>query len=324
MGENQINMSASKQLENKKTNMKKKKKRAKNKNQIIKVQGKNQAKVNVCKKNEKTSTIKKVNSLKEAEKNETEEQSGIDSKENMDQDTQKSRKPVKRNKRNLKPAPEKMELTPLLDQETEGRMSHRDERTLYVRFPPSLTLQDKSFLEPLVPSAVDIRFPRLSATSTAKYCYIEFETEEEATRIKESLPNIRIKGEAFYADYVGKRSKIYSEKEPRIVDPVRLYVGGLPAGIPASHLKATFPTAARILYKKPSRRVISSHAYIIFATHKDALRAFESSSDLKILGKEVIVMFATYKKNTYKNEEQSTTPAKKQKTEDVEMEEGNE
>ncbi|KAK8396757.1 hypothetical protein O3P69_005022 [Scylla paramamosain] len=278
MGENQINMSASKQLENKKTNMKKKKKRAKNKNQIIKVQGKNQAKVNVCKKNEKTSTIKKVNSLKEAEKNETEEQSGIDSKENMDQDTQKSRKPVKRNKRNLKPAPEKMELTPLLDQETEGRMSHRDERTLYVRFPPSLTLQDKSFLEPLVPSAVDIRFPRLChkhcqvknnfmnpiLTALSVYCYIEFETEEEATRIKESLPNIRIKGEAFYADYVGKRSKIYSEKEPRIVDPVRLYVGGLPAGIPASHLKATFPTAARILYKKPSRRVISSHAYIIF------------------------------------------------------------
>ncbi|MPC22185.1 nucleolin [Portunus trituberculatus] len=216
-----------------------------------------------------------------------------------------------------------MELTPLLNQKTEGRTSHRDERTLYVRFPPSLALRDKSFLEPLVPSAVDIRLPRLSATGTAKFCYMEFETEEEATRIKESMSNIKVEGEAFYADYVGKKSKTYPVKEPKVVDPLRLYVGGLPVGMHVKHLRAAFPTATQVLYKKASRKVTSSHAYLIFASHEDALRAFESSSDLKILAKKVIVMFATYKNITEKNEEQFTTRAKKQKT-DVEMEEGSE
>ena len=50
---------------------------------------------------------------------------------------------------------------------------------------------------------------------------MEFETEEEATKIKEDLSKIMVKGEAFYADYVGKRSKSYPVKEPRMVDPVR-------------------------------------------------------------------------------------------------------
>ena len=57
-----------------------------------------------------------------------------------------------------------------------------------------------------------------------------------------------------------------------------------------------------------------SHAYLVYETHEDALNVFNSSKDLKILGKEVIVMFATYKNIASKNEEQSaTSAAKKQK-----------
>lgn len=98
MGENQINTTASKGLENKKTNMKNKKKKRgqNNKNQSMKVRGKKQAVVNV-----KEKQIVKVNHLKKSEGKETEEQSGIDSKENMTlyQDTQKSKKSKKRNYR---------------------------------------------------------------------------------------------------------------------------------------------------------------------------------------------------------------------------------
>lgn len=323
MGENQITMNASAQLQNKKANKKNKKKRKHGlkKNQIVKVQGNKVAKINVNKNNEKAG-IKKENSSMEAEEKETNEHSGITSKENMNQDTQKGKKRKIRNNRIFTSSSEKMELPALLDQETDGRTSHRDERTLYVRIPPALEVRDKSLLEPIVPSAIDIRLPRLSPKSIAKFCYMEFETVEEATRIKEKLPNITINSVAFYADHVGKKAKSYPAKEPRVVDPVRLYVGGLPAGIKASDLRDAFPTATQVLYKKASHRVCSSHAYIIFATHEDALKAFESSSSLKIRGKDVIVMFATYKNNTNKDKDQITNVAKKQKTEDVEMEEG--
>ena len=40
-------------------------------------------------------------------------------------------------------------------------------------------------------------------------------------KMKENFKNIKIQDEAFYADYVGKKSKAYNEKEPRTVDPLR-------------------------------------------------------------------------------------------------------
>ncbi|KAG0702379.1 nucleolin [Chionoecetes opilio] len=186
---------------------------------------------------------------------EGEEQTNTDSEENVDtQDPPKPKRPKRRN-RELNVPSGKMELTPLLTQETDGRTSHRDERTLYVRFPPSLcSVRDKAYLETLVPSAVDIRLPRLSPGNYAKFCYIEFDTEEETTRMRETLATIKINGEAFFADYVGKKSKTQSDKEPRTVDPLRLYVGGLPKGIKGEDIRAAFPTAGRMMYRKANNK----------------------------------------------------------------------
>lgn len=54
----------------------------------------------------------------------------------------------------------------------------------------------------------------------------------------------------------------------------------------------------------------------MFKTHEEALKVFHSTRDLKIQGKEVIVMFATYKSGNQlkENEDQSAIAAnKKQK-----------
>lgn len=318
MGGNQMIMTANMQMENRKMKMKnKKKRRRQSKNQLF----------NFSKTLKKVTFKKKIDSLKKAEEKEMqvrEGQSNTEGVENIDQNTQKPKKPKLRNNRDFKFPSEKMELPPQLNQETEGRTSHRDERTLYVRFPPSLAVRDKSYLESLVPSAVDIRFPRLSPGSYAKFCYVEFETEEETIRMKENFADIKIEGDAFYADYVGKKSKAYNEKETRTVDPLRLYVGGLPKGIQAGDIRAVFPTTARMLYRKASHKVSVSHAYLIYDTHEEALSVFKASKGLKILGKEVTVMFATYKNTqTNKNDEQpKSSTAKKLKTEDVRMEDG--
>lgn len=39
--------------------------------------------------------------------------------------------------------------------------------------------------------------------------------------MKEKIEKIEVNGEAFYVDYVGKKSKAFSEKEPRTIDPLR-------------------------------------------------------------------------------------------------------
>lgn len=61
-----------------------------------------------------------------------------------------------------------MPLTGSIHQETEGRTNYRDDRTLYVRFPQSLSVREKSYVQPMAPTAVDIRFPRLSPGNAAK------------------------------------------------------------------------------------------------------------------------------------------------------------
>lgn len=62
--------------------------------------------------------------------------------------------------------------------------------------------------------------------------------------------------------------------------------------------------------------LFSSYAYIIYKTHEEALEVFNTTRDLKIQGKDVIVMFATYKSGSVakENEDQSIiSPTKKQK-----------
>lgn len=63
-----------------------------------------------------------------------------------------------------------------------------------------------------------------------------------------------------------------------------------------------------------------SYAYILYKTHEEALEVFNSTSDLKIMGKDVIVVFATHKNGneSNENEDQSVTPSlKKQKVGNV-------
>lgn len=39
--------------------------------------------------------------------------------------------------------------------------------------------------------------------------------------MKDKIEKIEVNGEAFYVDYVGKKSKSYNAKEARTIDPLR-------------------------------------------------------------------------------------------------------
>lgn len=52
-----------------------------------------------------------------------------------------------------------------------------------------------------------------------------------------------------------------------------------------------------------------SYAYVIYKTHEEALEVFNASRDLKILGKEVIVMFSTFKRGNIANEDEDQSIA---------------
>lgn len=315
MAENNTAMSEGEPMMTKNKKIKnKKKKRGQNKKLGVKLQSKKGEPASLNTNKKWDGGKKNAEKRKEVAKPGGEENDAMQNQNNQQEKTAKKR----RNHRDFAISSAKMELTASIHQETEGRTSHRDDRTLYVRFPQSLSVREKSYVQPMVPTAVDIRFPRLSPGNSAKFCYIEFETEEEASVMKDKIEKIEVNGEAFYVDYVGKKSKSFNEKEPRTIDPLRLYVGGLPKEIQYSDMKEIFPTASRIFYRKASHKISQSYAYIIYKTHEEALKVFNATRDLKILGKEVIVIFATYKSGSAVNEDEDQSIAhlsKKLKTE---------
>lgn len=105
MGGNQIIMSANIPMENRKMKMKnKKKRRGQNKNQGVKFQLKKQEKFKFNKNIGKMNLHKKMNSFKKVGETETVGggQSNTEGEENIDQDTEKTKKPKRRNNRDLK------------------------------------------------------------------------------------------------------------------------------------------------------------------------------------------------------------------------------
>jgi RNA recognition motif-containing protein len=99
-----------------------------------------------------------------------------------------------------------------------------------------------------------VRTPRQGKKKVAqkiKYCYLEFVSEAECEKAKEELSK---SGDRFFVDFVGEKSRNlrHTSKEggkPRPINPMRLFVNGLPKSITAAKLKLLFPKSVNTQVK---------------------------------------------------------------------------
>ncbi|XP_047477468.1 uncharacterized protein LOC125031058 [Penaeus chinensis] len=186
------------------------------------------------------------------------------------------------------------------------RVEKRNQRTLYVKV-PSVGINDAKILNPLFNDAVSMRFPR---HKTYGYCYIEYDSQEKAEKMKPILEEIEILGSRCEVDFVGAKSKNYMPPKVVCVYPKELFLDGLPKGTTYEDLKSTFCTGQVIQTKKFLKK---GNAYITYKSKEEAEKVFRDQGGLRVNGREVMVLYVKASPS-----EQSTDPeAKRRKVDDT-------
>ncbi|XP_071527078.1 nucleolin [Panulirus ornatus] len=225
-----------------------------------------------------------------------------------------SKKKPRKRRRPIDWGTEKVDLTGRLLEENEGRVVSRALRTLYVRFPSTMKIYKDTDVMDIVKNTIGVRLPRTGFGKPCTYCYVEFESEEETEKMKEEISKVEVDGVPIYVDYVGKKSKSFTERDSEPVNPYKLYVGSVPRDTTRNDLKNVFHTSIRIDFPRDHRNNAQKRiAFITYKTAEEALRVFKTSENLKINGKEVTVMYARAKNKRYKNQEYDDPPCKKAK-----------
>jgi len=179
----------------------------------------------------------------------------------------------------------------------------QDERTIYIKFKenrPSTTEEIKE----LHPDIKFVRNPLLSKkTTTTKgihYAFLEFETAELCKNALTKLATTQFKGEDVFVDAVGENSKHVKKdsSDNKEINPMRLFVVGLPPGMTKSGLKEMFPKAAHA--DVPSTKSQKNFGFVQFSNAKDAKDAFDAGQNLSIDSHKITVLFA--KKSASKGE----------------------
>jgi hypothetical protein len=91
-----------------------------------------------------------------------------------------------------------------------------------------------------------------------KFCYLEFESEAGAEQAKEELTK---SGEKYFVDFVGEKSRNvkFTSKEGaaklKPLNPLRLFVTGLPNGMTESKLRLLFPKCSDAIVKTKGSNV---------------------------------------------------------------------
>ena len=112
----------------------------------------------------------------------------------------------------------------------------------------------------LSPSVMYVRVPRMGNKQQAiKYCFLEFSSETAADQAKTELS--KLSPEKYFVDFVGEKSRNvkFSPKDgaakTKPINPVRLFVTGLPPGMTESKLRMLFPKCSDAIVKTKGSNV---------------------------------------------------------------------
>lgn len=184
------------------------------------------------------------------------------------------------------------------------RVIEKYNRTLLIRFPDSLVVKKESQAKAIAgDSAVEIRFPNVPRGQSKGCCYAVFSSVEEAKEMKKTLEEKEVEGEPLHVEYLGDTPLLEKKKQPKPVDPLKLYVGRLPKSIKRDTLAGLFPTASEIKNCKGFPKTPFGHAFIMFKTEEEAKKVFENSKGLKVEDSEVLISYAYLSKELREKKE---------------------
>jgi len=168
---------------------------------------------------------------------------------------------------------------------TEEKLKERDRRTLFVR---AKVLKDieVSELMRIANGVDDIRRKGYIA-------YMVFESEKKAKKGYKKLQGYNLHGEELYVDYVGEKSKVTVKDKynsPQQVDPLKLFVSGVPVETSVDDVREVFPKAQEITLPKTFKNNFK-YALVSFGSVEEAQEAF-GQKNVKIREKAVTVFFA--------------------------------
>ncbi|ETN71707.1 hypothetical protein NECAME_14133, partial [Necator americanus] len=188
----------------------------------------------------------------------------------------------------------KLDENVVVDEENKRRQE-RDERSLFIKgFPKNTKTQD---LEALHADIETVRHRK--GTS---FAWLVFRNQASCKKAHSTLSITKIGGKPLFVDFCGSKSAKAGtiQKESKPINPLELYINGLPPMVTKEDIKNVFRAAVSI-HIPNTRAHEMKRAFILFSSEDDAKSAFDKGKGLKLSGKSVEVFYARVRRTNEQN-----------------------
>nr|CRZ22461.1 Bm4893 [Brugia malayi] len=203
------------------------------------------------------------------------------------------------NKDEMKGVKRKYEDEPLLKpedakeviKEEQKRRDERDKKSLFVRgLPKDVKLGQLKALHN------DILYVR--HMPHRNFAWLIFASEKLCEKAYEDISKQTVEGRTLTVDFCGSKAKTRPQKDKSQlpINPLELFVGGLPPSTSKDQMKVIFRQATNISFPKQARNKNKLYCFVQFGDEKEARAAFEKGKTLKISGVPVDVLYARIRK----------------------------
>ncbi|VDN92765.1 unnamed protein product [Brugia pahangi] len=203
------------------------------------------------------------------------------------------------NKDEMKGVKRKCEDEPLLKpedakeviKEEQKRRDERDKKSLFVRgLPKDVKLGQLKALHN------DILYVR--HMPHRNFAWLIFASEKLCEKAYEDISKQTVEGRTLTVDFCGSKAKTRPQKDKSQlpINPLELFVGGLPPSTSKDQMKVIFRQATNISFPKQARNKNKLYCFVQFGDEKEARAAFEKGKTLKISGVPVDVLYARIRK----------------------------
>ncbi|CAG9540278.1 unnamed protein product [Cercopithifilaria johnstoni] len=175
--------------------------------------------------------------------------------------------------------------------EEQKRREERDKKSLFVRgLPKDVKLGQLKALHN------DILYVR--HMPHRNFAWLIFASEKLCEKAYEDISKQTVEGRTLAVDFCGAKAKTRPQKDRSQlpINPLELFVGGLPPSTSKDQMKVIFRQATNISFPKQARNKNKLYCFVQFANEKEARAAFEKGKTLKINSMPVDVLYARIRK----------------------------
>ncbi|EJW86198.1 hypothetical protein WUBG_02892, partial [Wuchereria bancrofti] len=175
--------------------------------------------------------------------------------------------------------------------EEQKRRDERDKKSLFVRgLPKDVKLGQLKALHN------DILYVR--HMPHRNFAWLIFASEKLCEKAYEDISKQTVEGRTLTVDFCGSKAKTRPQKDRSQlpINPLELFVGGLPPSTSKDQMKVIFRQATSISFPKQARNKNKLYCFVQFGDEKEARAAFEKGKTLKISGVPVDVLYARIRK----------------------------